>query len=297
MLYVMRLVFHQVVIFSFRASQDRVASFFDFHHSRQLMCKFYSLAERGSVGDAGGAADRVLNQPFEMGGMSQKKTVFIIGATNRPDIIDSTLLRLGRLDQSIYIPLPNEASRLSIFKACVRKSPVSKDVDLNALAKYTQGFSGADITKICSELASMPSGRTLRKLFSALVLFGGFILISFFVLDFSTFMVIQGVDLYKEKWPESSSIACESSSSSFNSSLQDTEDDKTIVSILAEENFAESGKLGKRLSHLDSIPDHHFVKKESTFVACSFRVESLSRVQVGIPLPTRKCYPVESTFK
>ncbi|KAF9587440.1 hypothetical protein IFM89_002621 [Coptis chinensis] len=53
---------------------------------------------------------------------------------------------------------------------------------------------------------------------------------------------------------ESSSIACESSSSSFNSSLQDTEDDKTIASILAEENFAESGKLGKRLSHLDSIP-------------------------------------------
>ncbi|KAF9601187.1 hypothetical protein IFM89_017372 [Coptis chinensis] len=76
------------------------------------------LSERGSVGDAGGAANRVLNKLLtEMDGMFAKKTVFIIGATNRPDIIDSTLLRPGRLDQSIYIPLPNEASCLSIFKA------------------------------------------------------------------------------------------------------------------------------------------------------------------------------------
>ncbi|PNX60837.1 cell division cycle protein 48, partial [Trifolium pratense] len=54
-----------------------------------------------------------------------------------------------RLDQLIYIPLPDEDSRHSIFKSCLRKSPVAKDVDLRALAKYTQGFSGADITEIC----------------------------------------------------------------------------------------------------------------------------------------------------
>ncbi|XVE79803.1 hypothetical protein DITRI_Ditri14bG0085400 [Diplodiscus trichospermus] len=107
--------------------------------------------QRGSsVGDAGGAADRVLNQLLtEMDGMSAKKTVFIIGATNRPDIIDPALLRPGRLDQLIYIPLPDEESRHQIFKACLRKSPVSKGVDLRALARYTQGFSGADITEIC----------------------------------------------------------------------------------------------------------------------------------------------------
>ncbi|KAL0390554.1 UNVERIFIED_CONTAM: Cell division cycle protein 48 [Sesamum calycinum] len=107
--------------------------------------------QRGSsVGDAGGAADRVLNQLLtEMDGMNAKKTVFIIGATNRPDIIDPALLRPGRLDQLIYIPLPDEDSRHQIFKACLRKSPLSKDVDLRALAKYTQGFSGADITEIC----------------------------------------------------------------------------------------------------------------------------------------------------
>eukprot|EP00983_Pelagomonas_calceolata_P106437 1159232-Pelagomonas_calceolata.AAC.7 len=71
--------------------------------------------QRGSGGgDAGGAADRVLNQLLtEMDGMNSKKTVFIIGATNRPDIIDPALLRPGRLDQLIYIPLPDEASRLN----------------------------------------------------------------------------------------------------------------------------------------------------------------------------------------
>ncbi|KAL6193789.1 hypothetical protein ACLB2K_034873 [Fragaria x ananassa] len=98
----------------------------------------------------GGAADRVLNQLLtEMDGLSAKKTVFVIAATNRPDIIDPALLRPGRLDQLIYIPLPDEESRYEIFKACLRKSPVSEDVNIRALAKGTRGFSGADITEIC----------------------------------------------------------------------------------------------------------------------------------------------------
>ncbi|CAL0334021.1 unnamed protein product [Lupinus luteus] len=121
--------------------------------------------QRGSSGgDAGGAADRVLNQLLtEMDGMNAKKTVFIIGATNRPDIIDSALLRPGRLDQLIYIPLPDEESRYQIFKACTRKSPVSKDVDLSALAKYTQGFSGADITEICQRACKYAIRENIEK--------------------------------------------------------------------------------------------------------------------------------------
>ncbi|MQL67673.1 AAA family ATPase, partial [Streptomyces vinaceus] len=76
-----------------------------------------------SSGDAGGAADRVLNQLLtEMDGMNAKKTVFIIGATNRPDIIDPALLRTGRLDQLMYIPLPDEGWRHQIFRASLRKS-------------------------------------------------------------------------------------------------------------------------------------------------------------------------------
>ncbi|CAN1253018.1 Cell division cycle protein 48 homolog, partial [Linum perenne] len=119
----------------------------------------------GSGGDAGGAADRVLNQLLtEMDGMSAKKTVFIIGATNRPDIIDSALLRPGRLDQLIYIPLPDEDSRHQIFKAALRKSPLAKEVDLRALAKYTQGFSGADITEICQRACKYAIRENIEKL-------------------------------------------------------------------------------------------------------------------------------------
>ncbi|XP_014294276.1 transitional endoplasmic reticulum ATPase TER94 [Halyomorpha halys] len=109
-----------------------------------------------SVGDAGGAADRVINQILtEMDGMGAKKNVFIIGATNRPDIIDSAILRPGRLDQLIYIPLPDEKSREAIFKANLRKSPVAEDVDLPYIAKMTHGYSGADITEICQRACKL----------------------------------------------------------------------------------------------------------------------------------------------
>ncbi|PPQ70843.1 hypothetical protein CVT24_001050 [Panaeolus cyanescens] len=110
----------------------------------------------GAGGDAGGASDRVLNQILtEMDGMNAKKNVFIIGATNRPDQIDPALLRPGRLDQLIYIPLPDEPSRISILKAALKKSPVAPDVDLNFLAKSTHGFSGADLTEICQRAAKL----------------------------------------------------------------------------------------------------------------------------------------------
>ncbi|XP_057729567.1 cell division cycle protein 48 homolog [Arachis stenosperma] len=120
--------------------------------------------QRGSSSGDSGGADRVLNQLLtEMDGMSVKKTVFIIGATNRPDIIDPALLRPGRLDQLIYIPLPDDSSRLQIFKACLRKSPISKDVDLSALARYTHGFSGADITEICQRACKYAIREDIEK--------------------------------------------------------------------------------------------------------------------------------------
>ncbi|XP_039370931.1 transitional endoplasmic reticulum ATPase-like isoform X1 [Mauremys reevesii] len=113
-------------------------------------------ARGGGAGDGGGAADRVINQILtEMDGMTNKKTVFIIGATNRPDIIDPAILRPGRLDQLIYIPLPDDTSRVAILSANLRKSPVARDVDLNYLAKITHGFSGADLTEICQRACKL----------------------------------------------------------------------------------------------------------------------------------------------
>lgn len=87
--------------------------------------------------------------------MNAKKNIFVIGATNRPDQIDSALLRPGRLDQLIYIPLPDEAGRVSILKAALKKSPVAADVDLGFIAKNTHGFSGADLTEICQRAAKL----------------------------------------------------------------------------------------------------------------------------------------------
>jgi len=92
--------------------------------------------QRGSGGgDAGGAGDRVMNQLLtEMDGVGSKKNIFFVGATNRPEILDDALLRPGRLDQLIYIPLPDQPSRLGILKAALRKTPIAKDVDVNYIA-------------------------------------------------------------------------------------------------------------------------------------------------------------------
>jgi len=118
----------------------------------------------GSGGDAGGASDRVINQVLtEMDGMGAKKNVFIIGATNRPDIIDPAILRPGRLDQLIYIPLPDEKSRINILKAALRKSPIAKDVDLGYLAKVAHGFSGADLTEICQRACKLAIRESIER--------------------------------------------------------------------------------------------------------------------------------------
>jgi transitional endoplasmic reticulum ATPase len=85
--------------------------------------------------------------------MGSGKTLFIIGATNRPDILDPSIMRPGRLDQLIYIPLPDHPARVGIFKANLRKSPVADDVSYEQLADVTEGFSGADITEICQRAA------------------------------------------------------------------------------------------------------------------------------------------------
>merc|ERR1712224_608589 len=98
----------------------------------------------------------------EMDGMGSKKNVFIIGATNRPDIIDSAILRPGRLDQLIYIPLPDDASRISILKANLRKTPIAADV-LEYLAKVTHGFSGADLTEISQRACKLAIRESIEK--------------------------------------------------------------------------------------------------------------------------------------
>jgi transitional endoplasmic reticulum ATPase len=117
-----------------------------------------SIAKTRGSGGAGGseAGDRVINQILtEIDGVGARKNVFVIGATNRPDILDPAVIRPGRLDQLIYIPLPDLKSRIAIFKAQLRKAPVDPDVDIEVLARSTNGFSGADIAEICTTASKL----------------------------------------------------------------------------------------------------------------------------------------------
>ena len=105
------------------------------------------------VGGGGEAADRVINQLLtEMDGIGVKKNVFVVGATNRPDILDEALLRPGRLDQLIYIPLPDHKSRISILKAILRKTPIDPKINLDFIGQITDGFSGADLKELCNQV-------------------------------------------------------------------------------------------------------------------------------------------------
>ena len=84
-----------------------------------------------------------------MDGAGAKKNLFFIGATNRPEILDEALIRPGRLDQLIYIPLPDAVARVGIIKAVLRKSPIAPNINVQYLANLCDKFSGADMTEMC----------------------------------------------------------------------------------------------------------------------------------------------------
>jgi transitional endoplasmic reticulum ATPase len=115
--------------------------------------EFDSLVPGRGMGYAdSGVTERVISQLLtEMDGLVSLEDVVIIAATNRPDIIDPAILRPGRFDRLIYVPEPEQDSRLSIFKIYTRHMPLAKDVDLNQLSNLTKKYSGADIEAVCRE--------------------------------------------------------------------------------------------------------------------------------------------------
>jgi len=109
--------------------------------------------KRGTRLDAG-VTERIVNQLLtEMDGIVALKKVVVIGATNRPDILDTALLRPGRFDRIVYVPPPDKKARLEIFKVHTRKMPLAEDVNLEVLAEKTEGYTGADIEAVCREAA------------------------------------------------------------------------------------------------------------------------------------------------
>src|SRR3989344_5189837 len=96
--------------------------------------------------------ERVVNQMLtEMDGLEALNDVVVIGATNRPDILDPALLRQGRFDRIIFTPIPDVESRKKIFAVHITEMPISKDVDVAELAQLTEGYVGADIEGVCRE--------------------------------------------------------------------------------------------------------------------------------------------------
>jgi len=120
-----------------------------------------SLVPRRGLGFSdSGVSERVISQLLtEMDGMVSLEDVVIVAATNRPDMVDPAVLRPGRFDRLIYVPEPDEKSKLQIFKIYTKNMPLGKDVDLVQLAASAKNFSGADIDALCREAAMV----ALRK--------------------------------------------------------------------------------------------------------------------------------------
>jgi len=115
--------------------------------------------ERGANTSDSGVGDRVISQLLtELDGLEELEDVVVVATTNRPDLIDSALLRPGRLDRHVHVPVPDEEGRRKIFEVHTRDKPLADDVDLDDLAARTDGYVGADIEAVARE-ASMAASR------------------------------------------------------------------------------------------------------------------------------------------
>ena len=123
--------------------------------------------ERGArMGDSG-VGERVVSQLLtELDGLEELEDVVVVATTNRPDLIDSALLRPGRLDRHVHVPVPDRDARRAIFAVHTRSKPMADDVDLDELADRTDGYVGADIEAVCRE-ASMSATREFINSVSA----------------------------------------------------------------------------------------------------------------------------------
>ncbi len=119
-------------------------------------------SRQGSAGVTGANDEReqTLDQILtEMDGFESSEAVVVLGATNRPEILDPALLRPGRFDRRVAVQPPDRAGRLKILQVHTRSIPLARDVDLDALAASTPGMVGADLANLCNEAALLAAGR------------------------------------------------------------------------------------------------------------------------------------------
>jgi len=123
-----------------------------------------SLAPRRGMGSDSHVSERLVNQLLtSIDGLESMEGVVVLGATNRPDILDPGLLRTGRFDRLIMILPPNEASRDKIFRVHTQDMPLAKNVSIPVLAEKTDGYSGADIEGLCREAAMLALRENIKS--------------------------------------------------------------------------------------------------------------------------------------
>jgi transitional endoplasmic reticulum ATPase len=119
-------------------------------------------AARGD--DESGAPERVVSQLLtEIDGVERMEGVTVIGATNRPDRIDPALLRPGRLERIVAVPVPDESARRAVFRVHTRSMPLASDVDLDALAARTEGYTGSDVEAVVREAGMLAAEDALAR--------------------------------------------------------------------------------------------------------------------------------------
>jgi ribosome biogenesis ATPase len=112
------------------------------------------VPRRGSDSSGSGVSERVVNQLLtELDGLESRRSVFVIAATNRPELIDPAMLRPGRLDKLLYVPLPTADDRVSILRALAVNVALDTDVDLDKIGRSPRanGYSGADCAALLRE--------------------------------------------------------------------------------------------------------------------------------------------------
>jgi len=149
---------------------SRVRDMFD-QAKKQAPCIVFideidAVGRHRGAGMGGGHDEReqTLNQLLvEMDGFEDNQAIIIIAATNRPDVLDPALLRPGRFDRQVVVPLPDIRGREQILKVHMKKVPLAQDVNASLIARGTPGFSGADLANLVNE-AALVAARTAKKL-------------------------------------------------------------------------------------------------------------------------------------
>src|SRR5256712_176495 len=123
-----------------------------------------SVAPRRGMGsDDGAASEHVISQLLtEMDGIEALVNVVVIGASNRPDMIDPAILRPGRFDRLIFVPPPDHATRLQILKIHTRNMPLAEGVDIDRITSQAAGYSGADLEAVCREAGLISLRRNIE---------------------------------------------------------------------------------------------------------------------------------------